>query len=309
MKFAIMIEPQFGATYQDQLAAALHAEALGFDGFFRSDHFLTMGPDETFHRVLGPGPGPTDAWMTLAGLAVQTSRIRLGTLMTSATFRQPGLLAVLVAQADQMSGGRIELGLGTGWFESEHQAFGIELPMLRQRFELIEEQLAVITGLWAAPMDETFSFEGNHYRLRDNPGLPKPAQYPRPPIIVGGTGTRRSPQIAAEFADEFNVPFATIEQTAAGFHAASLAALKLGRPPLRNSAAQVVACGQSPLEAKRRAEPLRELPLLYGTPDQVVDQIGRFREIGTDRVYLEILDMTDLDHLELLANKVLPQLG
>jgi hypothetical protein len=183
VKFSIMIEPQFGATYQEQLAIALHAEQLGFEGLFRSDHFLTMGPDETFKTQLGPWPGPTDAWITLAGLAMQTSRIRLGTLMTSATFRAPGLLAVQVAQVDQMSGGRVELGLGTGWFEEEHRVLGIALPELRQRFQMLEEHLEIVTGLWMAPAGGSFSFSGNHYHLEDNPGLPKPKQSPRPPII------------------------------------------------------------------------------------------------------------------------------
>jgi len=309
VRLAVMVEPQFGATYQDQLAAALHTEQCGFDGFFCSDHFLTMGPDETFRRRLGPGQGPTDAWMTLAALAVQTSRIRLGTLMTSATFRHPAVLAVQVAQADQMSRGRIELGLGTGWFEAEHAALGVGLPEVRQRFEVLEEQLKVLAGLWETIPGDTFSFHGKHYRLLENPGLPKPVQQPRPPIIVGGLGTRRSPQVAARFADEFNVPFATVERTAAGFRSVDAASDALGRARLAYSAAQVVACGRTPSEARDRAEALNEPPLLYGSPDQLVDTIGRFREIGADRLYLEILDLKDLDHLELLASTILPQLA
>ncbi|MBN2621795.1 MAG: LLM class flavin-dependent oxidoreductase, partial [Acidimicrobiales bacterium] len=158
----IFTEPQQGATYDDLLAVARETEALGFDAFFRSDHYLTM--------AAGSGePGPTDAWITLAGLARETERIRLGTLVTAGTFRLPGPLAIAVAQVDAMSGGRVELGLGTGWFEQEHTAYGIPFPPLGERFDRLEEQLAIVTGLWQAPGGERFSFDGAHYRLADSP--------------------------------------------------------------------------------------------------------------------------------------------
>ena len=210
MRLRIFTEPQQGADYGRQLAVARAAEELGFDAFFRSDHYLKMGD------VSGL-PGPTDSWLTLAGLAVQTSRIRLGTLVSSATFRYPGPLAIAVAQADDMSGGRVELGLGAGWFEAEHAAYGIPFPATGERFDRLEEQLAVITGLWDTPVGTTFSFDGRYYPVTDSPGLPKPVQRPHPPIVVGGHGPRRTPRLAARYADEFNVGFSSVAETGAQF--------------------------------------------------------------------------------------------
>jgi F420-dependent oxidoreductase-like protein len=204
MELRIFCEPQQGASYDELLALALAAEEGGFGAFFRSDHYLKMGD------VSGL-PGPTDAWVTLAGLARDTTRIRLGTLLSSATFRLPGPLAISVAEVDAMSAGRVELGLGAGWFGDEHTAYGIPFPPLGERFEKLEEQLAIITGLWATDPGSTFTFSGEHYQLSNSPALPKPEQSPRPPIIVGGHGTKRTPRLAARFADEFNVPFAPYE--------------------------------------------------------------------------------------------------
>jgi alkanesulfonate monooxygenase SsuD/methylene tetrahydromethanopterin reductase-like flavin-dependent oxidoreductase (luciferase family) len=171
MELRIFVEPQQGATYDDQLAVALKAEELGFGAFFRSDHYLAMGVDGR--------PGPTDSWVTLAGLARETSTIRLGTMMTSATFRHPGPLAISVAQVDQMSGGRVELGIGAGWYDAEHTAYAIPFPPTRERFDMLEDQLAILTGLWATPEGETFSYDGVRHSVTDSPGLPKPAQRPR----------------------------------------------------------------------------------------------------------------------------------
>ena len=170
MQLRIFTEPQQGASYDQLLAVARAAEAHGFDAFFRSDHFLAMGTDGM--------PGPTDAWVTLGALAVQTERIRLGTLVTSATFRLPGPLAIQVAQVDQMSGGRVELGIGAGWYEAEHKAYGIPFPSLGDRFERLDEQLAIVTRLWKNPVGARFSFSGKHYQIADSPALPKPAQAP-----------------------------------------------------------------------------------------------------------------------------------
>src|SRR5580658_5132574 len=194
MEFRVFVEPQQGASYDAQLAVAQRAEQLGFAAFFRSDHYLAMSGDGL--------PGPTDSWVTLGGIARETSTIRLGTLVTSATFRHPGPLAISVAQVDEMSGGRVEFGLGTGWFEREHTGYGIPFPPLGERFDRLEEQFAIITGLWETEEGETFSFDGLHYRLTDSPALPKPAQRPRPPVLVGGNGARRTPRLAARFADE-----------------------------------------------------------------------------------------------------------
>jgi F420-dependent oxidoreductase-like protein len=203
MDLRIFTEPQQGASYEDLLAVAQATEAHGFDAFFRSDHYLVMGG--------GDGrPGPSDAWVTLGALARETSRVRLGTLVTSATFRLPGPLAISVANVDAMSGGRVELGLGAGWYEAEHTAYGIPFPPLGERFDRLEEQLEIITGLWSTPEGERYSFSGRHYSVTDSPALPKPAQTPRPPVIIGGGGPRRTPALAARFADEFNLPFAPV---------------------------------------------------------------------------------------------------
>lgn len=303
MKLRIFTEPQQGATYDDLLRVAQTAERLGFDAFFRSDHYLRMGDGD-------PGPGPTDAWITLAGLARETSRIRLGTLVTAGTFRLPGPLAISVAQVDQMSGGRVELGLGTGWFEEEHTAYGIPFPPLGERFERFEEQLEIVTGLWAAA--KPFSFDGAHYRLVDSPGLPKPAQRPRPPLIVGGGGAKRTPRLVARFADEYNVPFLLPEDTAAAFDRVRAACEAAERETVLLSAAQIACVGRDEAEVARRAaavgREVGELRVngLAGTPQEVIDKIGRFAEMGAERLYLQILDLDDLEHLELIATEVLP---
>jgi len=307
MKLRIFTEPQQGASYATLRAVALAAEELGFDAFFRSDHYLAMGQ--------AGQPGPTDAWATLAALAVETSRIRLGTLVTAATFRLPGPLAITVAQVDQMSGGRVELGLGAGWFEREHAAYGIPFPPLGERFARLGEQLAIITGLWATADGDTFSYAGTHYQLTDSPALPKPAQRPRPPVIVGGLGARRTPRLAADFADEYNVAFQTVQDTAAAFARVREACEAAGRDPasLTYSIAHTVVCGKDEAELRRRAAALgREADAvlavgLTGTPGEVAAKIGAYAEIGAERVYLQVLDLTDLDHLALIASDVAPQ--
>src|SRR2546421_350164 len=193
MQLRVFTEPQQGATYDDLLRVARAAEELGFDAFFRSDHYHAMGRGDGL-------PGPTDAWVTLAALARETSRIRLGTLLTSATFRLPGPLAIAVTQVDAMSGGRVELGLGAGWFDREHEAYGIPFPPVAERFDRLEEQLTIVTGLWETPVGERFSFAGRHYTVERSPALPRPVQQPRPPVIVGGHGAKRTPALAARFA-------------------------------------------------------------------------------------------------------------
>jgi F420-dependent oxidoreductase-like protein len=302
MRLVVFTEPQLGASYEDQLRVARHAEDLGFDAFFRSDHYLTMDDNDGL-------PGPTDSWVTLGALAVQTSRIRLGTLVSSATFRLPGPLAISVAQVDQMSGGRIELGLGAGWFEAEHRAYGIPFPPLKERFDRLDEQLAIVTGLLETPSGATFSYSGTHYDVIESPALPKPVQTPRPPVIVGGKGAKRTPALAAQYADEFNAPFASVEQTGQLYERVTEACRTAGRdePPVF-SAAQTVAVGRTDAEAKARADKIGGPPPLFGTPGQVVDQIGRFAELGATRMFLQVLDLSDLDHLDVIAGEVAPQL-
>jgi F420-dependent oxidoreductase-like protein len=300
----VFTEPQQGATYDELLRVAQAAEELGYDAFFRSDHYQTIGGDG--------GVGSTDAWVTLAGLARETSRIRLGTLVTPATFRLPGPLAISVAQVDQMSGGRVELGLGTGWYDAEHAAYGIPFPPLGERFDRLEEQLQVVKGLWAA--DGPFSFAGKHYALTDSPALPKPVQRPGPPVVMGGFGAKRTPRLAATYADEYNVPFHTVEETAQAFERVRAACAVTGRD-VRLSAAQTIAVGRDDAEVARRAAAigqdvagLRERGL-GGTVAEVVDKVGLLAEAGATRVYLQTMDLSDLDHLALIAQEVVPQLA
>jgi F420-dependent oxidoreductase-like protein len=308
MDLRVFTEPQQGATYDDLLAVAGHAEDLGFGAFFRSDHYLGIGTEGL--------PGPTDAWTTLAGLARDTSRIRLGTLMTSTTFRHPGPLAIAVAGVDQMSGGRVELGIGAGWYEAEHTAYGIPFPDTAERFDLLEESLAIVTGLWATPAGEAFSFEGEHYRLTDSPALPKPVQSPRPPLIVGGKGPRRTPALAARFADEFNIPFESVEFSRGQFARVRDEVAAAGRDAgsMTYSNALVLCCGIDESELSRRADAVGRDPTdlrehgLAGTPAEVVDRIGQYADAGASRIYLQVLDLADLDHLDLVAAEVLPRI-
>jgi F420-dependent oxidoreductase-like protein len=304
----IFTEPQMGATYDDLLAVARRTEETGFDAFFRSDHYLTMGGDGL--------PGPTDAWVTLAGLARDTERIRLGTLMTAATFRLPGPLAISVAQVDQMSGGRVELGIGAGWFEAEHTAYGIPFPETGERFDRYEEQVGIVTGLWRTPVGETFDFDGAHYRLAGSPALPKPVQPGGIPLIVGGKGRVRTPRLAARSAAEFNVPFETPEENRRLFAGVRAACEEAGRDAdsMIYSSALTVAVGRDGAEVTRRLEAIGyDLAAIRrqgvaGTPAEVVDQLGRYAEAGAQRIYLQVLDLADLDHLDLIAAEVAPQL-
>jgi alkanesulfonate monooxygenase len=311
MQLRIFTEPQQGASYDQLLAVARCAEECGYDAFFRSDHYLKIGDGD-------PRPGPTDAWITLAGLARDTDRIRLGTLLSAATFRLPGQLAVIVAQVDAMSGGRVELGLGAGWFEEEHKAFGIPFPpSIGERFDRLEEQLEIVTGMWAAPEDRRYSFSGHHYELVENAGLPKPAQSPRPPIIVGGIGLKRTPAIAARFADECNVPFATAGLCSAVYGALDAACERVGRDPsaVARSAAVVVCAGRNEAEISRRAAAIgREVDELRvngatGTPAEVAERLRDYATAGATRIYLQILDIGDLDHIRFIAEEVAPLLG
>jgi F420-dependent oxidoreductase-like protein len=308
MRLRIFTEPQQGASYTTLRRVAKATEDLGFDAFFRSDHYLKMGgvPGE---------PGPSDAWVTLAALAVETSRIRLGTLVTSATFRYPGPLAIAVAGIDEMSGGRVELGIGAGWYEAEHAAYGIPFPPTGERFDRLEEQLAIITGLWQTSAGEKFGYQGTYYQVADSPGLPKPVQRPRPPVIIGGHGPRRTPALAAKYADEFNIAFAKPGEVAAQFGRVREACAAAGRDAdsLVYSAAHVVCCGKDEATLSRRAAAIgRDLADLRadgvaGSPAEVVDKLGAFAEAGAQTFYLQVLDLGDLDHLADIAGEVLPQ--
>ena len=304
MKLRIFVEPQQGATYDQLLTVARLAEELGFDAFFRSDHYLSMGGVDGL-------PGPTDAWITLAGLARDTSTIRLGTLVTSATFRLPGPLAISVAEVDQMSGGRVELGLGAGWFQEEHDAYGIPFPDLGERFERLEEQLQIITGLWGTAIGDTYAFDGRHYRVSGSPALPKPAQE-RLPIIVGGGGKVRTPRLAATFADEFNLSFPAPENIAPMFDLVRAACEKRDRDPdtLIRSAAQVAVVGEDEATFEKRAAAIGREPDelrhngVAGTVEQAAEKLATLAAQGVERAYLQVLDLGDLDHLHALAQLI-----
>jgi F420-dependent oxidoreductase-like protein len=308
--FRVFVEPQQGASYADQLAVARAAEAHGYSAFFRSDHYVAMSGDGL--------PGPTDSWVTLAGIARETSSIRLGTMVTSATFRHPGPLAISVAQVDEMSGGRVELGIGAGWFEAEHRAYAIPFPPLGERFDRLTEQLHIITGLWTTPVGETFDYSGKHYTVADSPALPKPVQSPHPPIIIGGAGAKRTPALAAAFASEFNVPFAPVDVARTQIERVTAALTNAGRSAesLTYSAAFVVCAGRDDAEIARRAaaigrevDELRSNSPVVGTPNEIADKLGAYTEAGVQRVYLQLIDMSDLDHLEFFASQVIPQIG
>jgi F420-dependent oxidoreductase-like protein len=301
MQLRIMTEPQQGATYDDLLRVARATEELGFDAVFRSDHYQALGGDGL--------PGPTDAWTTLAGLARDTARIRLGTMVSPTTFRLPGPLAITVATVDAMSAGRVELGLGAGWYEAEHASYGIPFPDARERFDRCEEQLAIIDGLWRTPVGQSFDFAGRYYRLTDSPALPKPVQSPRPPIILCGSGKRRGAALAARYADEYNVPFRGPAETGATFDRVRAVAQR----QMIYSAAQTLCVGVDGSEVKRRAAAIGQDPGalrrnggLVGTPAQVLDVIGGFAELGAERIYLQVMDLSDLAHLELVAAEILP---
>ncbi|MFF1832956.1 LLM class F420-dependent oxidoreductase [Streptomyces sp. NPDC058231] len=307
MDLRIFTEPQQGASYDTLLTVAKAAEDLGFDAFYRSDHYLRMGGGDGL-------PGPTDAWITLAGLARETRRIRLGTLMTAGTFRLPGVLAIQVAQVDQMSGGRVELGLGAGWFEEEHKAYGIPFP--KEKFGRLEEQLAIVTGLWGTEVGEKFTYDGTYYQLTESPALPKPTQA-KVPILIGGHGASRTPRLAAQYADEFNIPFASLQDSERQFGRVRAAAEAAGRAAddLVYSNALVVCVGKDDAEVARRASVIgrdvEELKAngLAGSPAEVVDKIGRYGEIGASRIYLQVLDLGDLEHLDLISSQVQSQLS
>jgi F420-dependent oxidoreductase-like protein len=305
VRVRVLMEPRHGATYDKVLALAQATEAAGFDAFFRSDHLLGVDPFD-------PAYAPTDSWSTLGGLARDTHRVRLGTLLTAATYRQPGLLAVTAATLDQMSGGRIELGLGAGWYEREHEAFGIPFPPQGERFDRLAEQLAVIKGLWTTPRGQRFSFDGAHYRLRECANPPVLVQSPHPPIVIGGAGPRRTPALAARYADEFNAAFGGHFRER--FDRFRRACEAVGRDPAtaRLSVVVPVACGTDETEAERRSQVIRSPALLAaaarGTPEQVADQLATCKDDGADTIYLHIYDIEDLEHIHLLGAEVLPRL-
>ena len=308
MDLRIFTEPQQGASYDDILAVAKATEAAGFSGFMRSDHYLKMGSSTGL-------PGPTHAWVTLAGLARETSSIRIGTLVSPITFYDPGTLAIMVAQVDQMSGGRVEFGIGAGWYEAEHRTTGLDFPSLGGRMSRLEEALEQIVGLWATPEGETYSHDGKYAKFVDSPALPKPSQSPVP-IIIGGKGKKRTPAMVAKYGAEFNVPFgsaADMKALSAGVKAACEA---INRDPdeITYSVALTVCGGATEAEFVKRAAAIGREPDelrengIAGTTDELIERIASFADAGTERVYLQVLDLADLDHVAFLGEAVLPAL-
>ncbi len=307
MKIRIFTEPQQGAGYQRLSKLATHVENLGFDGFFVSDHYHVMGDTD-------PRMGPTDALTTLAGLARDTKKIRLGTLVCSSTFRKPGRLAVISAEIDQMSQGRLELGIGAGWFDREHEALGIEFPSIKKRFDLMEDQLEILRLFRDTPEGKSFDFEGRTVTLKDCPALPRAVQEPGIPIIIGGGGPKRTPNLAARFADEFNSPFRSPDIFKEQVERVSQACESIGRNPesLIFSVAQVVCVSDSEKEFSKRAErigrsssELRESGVA-GMPEEAVERILAFQRAGASRIYLQVLDEDDLDHMTFIAESIAP---
>jgi len=313
MDLRIFTEPQQGAAHADLLAVARATRDGGFSAFFRSDHLLDMGETAGL-------PGPSESFVNLAAIAALVPDIRLGTLVTSATFRHPSMTAIAIAQIDDISGGRIELGLGSGWFEAEHTAYGIDFgASFGERFDRLTEQLEILTGLWATPIGGLFDHSGTHYTLTGAPGLPKPVQTdatgtPHVPIIIGGHGPRRTPALAARFADEFNVGFSDDEVSTTQLQRVRAACEAVGRDPdsMVYSAANVACVGSTEAEFRARAaaiglEPdeVRASPFA-GTVAEVTDALGRWSSGGFQRAYLQVLDLSDLDHIALIGAEVLP---
>jgi F420-dependent oxidoreductase-like protein len=304
MELRICTEPQEGATYAQLLAVARGTREHGFGAFFRADHLLPMSGQPA-------PPGPLEAMVSLAAIAAQVPDIRLGTLLTSATFRHPGILAIQAANLDDISGGRFELGMGTGWFQAEHLAYGVPFgTSFGQRFDRLTEQLEIITGLWATPEDRTFGYSGTHYQLANAPGLPKPLQRaangtPKVPLLLGGHGPVRTPHLAARFADEFNVGFASPAVTSAQISRVSMACEAIGRDPsdVTYSAVQLACLGSNSGTLKRRlaatgrkAEEFTDGGLA-GSIDRICDKLAAFAKAGASRMYLQFLDLSDMDHL------------
>jgi alkanesulfonate monooxygenase SsuD/methylene tetrahydromethanopterin reductase-like flavin-dependent oxidoreductase (luciferase family) len=307
MALRIFTEPQQGASYDQLLDVARTAEECGFDAFFRSDHFLKMGSASGL-------PAYTDAWTTLAGLARDTSRIRLGTLVTPVTFRPVGTFPAVVAEVDHMSHGRLEVGLGAGWWQEEHEAYGLAFPGGPARYDLLEDQLAILHGLWSAAPGAVFERRGLTANVRLEADPLRPAQRPHPPVVLGGKGGPRNSRLAASYADEFNVSFVAVDEMRTTFDSVGRACEAQGRDPgsMVWSVGLVVCCGKTQDEVARRAAAIgRKVPELRqnglaGSPAEVLDKLGVFAAAGAERFYLQVLDLSDLDHLRVLAEEVQP---
>ena len=312
-----MVEGQEGVSWEEWTALGDACERAGFDGLFRSDHYLS---------VVGRGERPSlDAWTTLAGLAERTTRIRLGTLVSPVTFRHPSVVAKSVATVDHISGGRVELGLGAGWNEGEHEAYGFPFPALRERMEMLEEQLEIVRRLWT---EETVTFSGPHYQLEACPAMPKPVQRPHPPIIVGGQAGPRSIALAVRFADEYNTLLASVDDCRERKATLVDACESGGRDPGTLSLSLMATCvvGSDRAEVVERVRRVLEAwgaggqdpeqvlaerseRWVAGTPDEVVARLRALGKVGVDRVYLQHLAHADVEMLQLVGAEVMPALS
>jgi F420-dependent oxidoreductase-like protein len=300
MRVALMIEGQEDVTWEDWVALADACERWGIEALFRSDHYLSVGG--AFER------GSLDAWATINALAARTTNLRLGTMVSPTSFRHPSLLAKLVTTADHVSGGRIELGMGTGWSEVEHRAYGFPFLSMKERMDVLEEQLAIVhDGHWG---EGGFSFTGEHYELVDLDARPKPVQRPHPPLIMGGGAGPRAARLAARYADEYNVNFVSPEE--AGRRGANIAAAceKAGREPIPLSlmTTTIVAADQAGVDARLAElgrDPGRDAALV-GTVEQVAGRLRDYAAVGVSRVYLQHLLHRDVEAVELIGRELLP---
>jgi F420-dependent oxidoreductase-like protein len=313
MQVCLMIEGQEGVTWEQWVALADACERGGIEGLFRSDHYLSIREDVDL--------GSLDAWTTLAGLAARTERIRLGTLVSPATFRHPSVVAKSVATVDHISNGRVELGLGAGWFEPEHHAYGFPFPDTSTRLDMLAEQLEIITRQWT---EDSFDFRGRAYQLEGLTARPRPVQQPHPPVIVGGSGGRKSIALAARWANEYNTLFVNVEECRARRQTVEQAWEGAGRDPTTTRLSLMLTCivARDKAELRERAARLlkwrdrnddvdgfiREHAAnhLVGLVDEVVDKLHRFAEVGVDRVMLQHLIHDDLDMVELIAQEIVP---
>lgn len=313
-----MIEGQEGVTWEQWVSLARACETFGYEGLFRSDHYLA------FSRPLERGA--LDAWATITALGAVTERIRLGSMVSPITFRHPAELAKSVVTADHVSGGRVELGMGAGWFEGEHRAFGFPFPAIRERMDILTEQVEIVHGLWGSDGD-TVDFEGEHYRLEACPALPKPYQDPHPPLILGGGAGPRSAALAARWADEYDIVYANPADTKERVQRISAACETIGRDPgeVRRSLLTKTIVGADERAVRRRAAELmawqdedgdveaylRDLRANHvaGTVDQVLERLAEFAAAGIQRVLVHQLVHTDLESVELIGREVVPEVA